>query len=175
MEILGFVLGAINVVISAIVVIITKVNDRLADARSAIIEEVRSVYLQFGNAVAAAIPDTELETGGIPDPNFQGVEKAAKELERLHCRSVIDLIKLNRIKWVSDRVMRFVASIVVIVIISIAVGIFGVKENQFTLKVVFIIGIPAFFFICNFMFLVWIVEQMSYLKKVINEYEHSEY
>lgn len=175
MEILGFVLGAINVVISAIVVIITKVNDRIADARSAIKKEVCSVYIQFGNAVAAAIPDTELETGGIPDPNFQGVEKAAKELEKLHCSSVIDLIKLNRIEWVSDRVMRFVASIVVIVIISIAVGIFGLKENQFILKIVSIIGIPVFFFICNFMFLVWIVDKMSYLKKVINKYVHSEY
>lgn len=175
MEILGFVLGALNVVISAIAVIITKVNDRLADASSAIKREVRSVYLQLGNTAAAAIADTELETGGIPDPNYQGVEKAAKEIERLHCRSVIDLIKLNRIKWVADRVMTFVVFIVVIVIISVAVGIYGAKENQFVLKVVSIIGIPVIFLVCNLALLGWIVNQMSYLKKVINEYENSEY
>jgi len=156
-------------------VIITQVNDRLADASSAIKKEVRSIYLQFGNTAAAAIPDTELETGGIPDPNFQGVEKAAKELERLHCRSVIDLIKLNRIKWVLDRVMAFGGCVVGIVIISIAVGIYDVKENQFVLKVVLVIGIPVIFLFFNLIFLGWIVNQMSYLKKVINEYDNSEY
>jgi len=178
MEILGFVLGALNVLISAIgviAVIMTKVNDRLADASSAIKKEVRSVYLQLGNTAAAAIADTELETGGIPDPNYQGVEKAAKEIERLHCRSVIDLIKLNRIKWVADRVMRLVVFIVVIVITSVAVGVCVAKENQFILKVVCIIGIPVIALFCNLAFLGWFVNQMSYLKKVINEYENSEY
>lgn len=175
MEILGLVLGSLNVVISAIVAIITKVNDRSADASTAIKKEVRCVYIQLGNTAAAAIADTELETGGIPDPNFQGVEEAAKQIERLHCRSVLDLIKLNRIEWVSRRAITFVIFFIAIVIISIVIGLFVDKENQFALKVVFIIGIPIVFLICNLIFLGWIVNQMSYLKKVINEYENSEY
>lgn len=154
--------------------ILIKVMDKRADAKSAIIKALRKVYLEFGNTAAAGVPDTELESGGIPDYNFQGVEKAAREVQRLHWSSAFDIVKLNRIERILERAMITVVSMTILAIASTMFGLFGLKEEG-PIQDAFRYCIPGMLFFCEVVFFVWIVNTGSYLKGVENKYNNSEY
>ena len=110
------VVVAINLVLGIASGIFIKITDKRADAKSSIIRAFRKIYLEFGNIAAAGVPDSELEVGGIADYNFQGVEKAAKEIQELHWQSILDITKLGRIEWILSRAMWIIFLMAIVAI-----------------------------------------------------------
>jgi len=172
MEIAAYILSALNFVVGISAGILIKVMAGRADAKSSIIKAFRKDYIDFGNIAAAGFPD--LESGGIPDFNVQGVEEAAKQIQKLHWRSILDIIKLNRIEWIFKWVARPVFIIMVIAIISALYGAHGIDEKTITQKLL-IIGIPGISFLVEVVFLLWIINTGNYLVSVKNTYDNSEY
>lgn len=174
MEIAAYILSALNFVVGISAGILIKVMVGRADAKSSIIKAFRKDYIDFGNIAAAGFPDSDLESGGIPDFNVQGVEEAAKQIQKLHWRSILDIIKLNRIEWIFKWVARPVFIIMVIAIISALYGAHGIDEKTITQKLL-IIGIPGISFLVEVVFLLWIINTGNYLVSVKNTYDNSEY
>ena len=178
MEIAAYILSALNFVVGISAGIMIKVMVGRADAKSSIIKAFRKDYIDFGNIAAAGFPAgfpvSGLESGGILDFNVQGVEEAAKQIQKLHWCSILDIIKLNRIEWIFKWVSRPVFIIMVIAIISALYGAHGIDEKTIIQKL-FIIGIPGISFLVEVVFLLWIINTGNYLVSVKNKYENSEY
>lgn len=167
------VVAGINILLVIVSGIFIKITDKRADAKTSIIKAFRKVYLEFGNTTAAGVPDSDLELGGIADYNFQGVEKAAEEIQRLHWNSTLDIIKLNRIEWILKHAMCSIVVIAIVAIVSNAIGN-HVFDNE-NLKTVLRFYIPGILVFCEVIFVIWMANASGYLKSIINTYDNHEF
>lgn len=174
MENVALVMTALNSVAGILAWVLIRVMKGRADAKSAIRKAVKKVYIEFGNNAAAGVPDSELEIGGIPDYNFQGVEKCAKQIERLHWSSVLDITKLARVESILKYITPVVFIMMVFAIISALFGGYHIDQKS-TIQELLVIWIPLVSFVFEVLFLIWILNAGSYLSSVINTYDNSEY
>jgi hypothetical protein len=165
---------AINLVLGIASGIFIKITDKRADAKSSIIKAFRKTYLEFGNIAAAGVPDSELEVGGIADYNFQGVEKAAKEIQELHWQSILDITRLGRIEWILSRAMSSIFLMAIVAIASNVIGNF-ILTNEGNIKTVLRFYVPGILAFCEFVFVIWMANTGSYLTSVINKYDYFEF
>ncbi len=165
----------INISLTIASGVFLKITDKRADAKSSIIKAFRKVYLEFGNTAAAGVPDSELELAGIADFNFQGVEKAAKEIQRLHWDSISDIIKLNRIEWILKRAMVAIIVMASVAIVSSIIGNFMFNEEGNIKTVLLRFYVPGILVFCEAIYVVWMANTGSYLKSVTNRYDNSEF
>lgn len=168
------VVVAINLVLGIASGIFIKITDKRADAKSSIIKAFRKIYLEFGNIAAAGVPDSELEVGGIADYNFQGVEKAAKEIQELHWQSILDITKLGRIEWILSRAMWIIFLMAIVAIASNIIGNFLLTDEG-NLRTVLRFCVPGILAFCEFVFVIWMANTGSYLTSVINKYNYFEF
>jgi len=168
------VVVAINLVLGIASGIFIKITDKRADAKSSIIKAFRKIYLEFGNIAAAGVPDSELEVGGIADYNFQGVEKAAKEIQELHWQSVLDITKLGRIEWILSRAMWIILLMAIVAIASNIIGNFVLNDDG-NLRTVLRFCVPGILAFCEVVFVIWMANTGSYLASVINTYNNFEF
>jgi len=168
------VVVAINLVLGIASGIFIKITDKRADAKSSIIKAFRKIYLEFGNIAAAGVPDSELEVGGIADYNFQGVEKAAKEIQELHWQSILDITKLGRIEWILSRAMWIIFLMAIVAIASNIIGKFLLTDEG-NLRTVLRFCVPGILAFCEFVFVIWMANTGSYLTSVINKYNYFEF
>lgn len=168
------IVAGINILLAIISGVFIKTTDKRADAKSSIIKAFRQVYLEFGNITAAGVPDSELEVGGIADYNFQGVEMAAKEIQRLHWDSILDIVKLNRIESILKHAM---SAIIIMAITAIASNVIGnvIFSEDGNIKTALRFCIPGILVLCEVIFAVWMANTGSYLKSVTNRYSNFEF
>ena len=166
------VVVAINLVLGIASGIFIKITDKRADAKSSIIKAFRKIYLEFGNIAAAGVPWDE--EGGIADYNFQGVEKAAKEIQELHWQSILDITKLGRIEWILSRAMWIIFLMAIVAIASNVIGNFLLTDEG-NLRTILRFCVPGILAFCEFVFVIWMANTGSYLTSVINKYNYFEF
>lgn len=173
------VVAAINILLAIASGIFIKITNKRADAKTSIIRAFRKIYIEFGNIVAAGLPagfpDSDLiESGVIPDFNVQGVEKAAQNIQKLHWKSILDIIKLNRIEWILKRAMYTIFIMAIIAIVSNIIGNFMINEEG-NIKTALRFCFPGILVFCEVIFVIWMANTGSYLKSVINTYDNFEF
>lgn len=166
------VVVVINFVLVVASGIFIKTTEKRAAAKSSIIKAFRKIYLDFGNIAAAGVPWDE--EGGIADYNFQGVEKAAKEIQELHWQSILDITKLGRIEWLLSRAMWIILTMAIVAIASNIVGNFAFNDEG-NLRTILRFCIPGILAFCEVIFVIWMANTGSYLTSVINKYNNFEF
>jgi len=163
MEIFGYIIGAINLILGLIIGIQRKLDDHLLEAQSSIKKEFFYSYREFSSMMLSQTLDMEKE------------KMCVNRLMNLQYASILDVSKLKKIEVLMDRLLPLLIIGVVSVIISIIVGNLLFNETQLSLKLIFIIVIPIVVLIMQFIFLYACIWCEKYLKRLAKKYHDMEY
>ena len=163
MEIFGYIIGAINLILGLIIGIIRKLDDHLLKAKTSIEKEFFYTYKDFSSIVSSQTIDSTKEKMSI------------NRLLNLHYVSIFDISKVNKIEFLMDKLLPFSIIEVVLVIMSLIIGNLLFNETQIYQKFIFIILIPILMLILQFIILYICISCEKYLKRLIKKYQDMGY
>lgn len=158
MEIVGYILGGINVFIGVIIAIIRNIEDLLLESNDRIKNEIKRSYVEFGNIISGET----IESGRL--------EMSIDRLKNTHYNISKDMPYLNIIEFFYNRIIKFVAIIIALALLSLIFGKFLFAQSKY--KEVFTICIPFVFFLFQLIILILIINFEKYLKRLNNRYKN---
>ncbi|MFX0136641.1 MAG: hypothetical protein ACFFDN_23585 [Candidatus Hodarchaeota archaeon] len=161
MEIVGYILGGINVFIGIIIAIIRSIDDLLLESKNNIKNEINSSYTEFGNITSGET----VEMGRF--------ESSIDRLKRLHYSISKDVPFINTMEWFLSKTVTFVVIIIVLALLSLILGTFVFKDHKY--KEIFTIYIPFILFLVQLISLTSIIHFERYLKRLNIRYRNLEY
>lgn len=163
MELIGYIVGGINLVVTIIITIYHRINSKYIEAKNSVKDEVRDAYSEFGK-----FRISESQESGTLDLIINRIKK-------LHYSSICDLIKMSRAYSFLNKTTIFAFFFFIIVVISILIGKTNVNIQNQMLKSILIMWVPIIMFVLNFIILMVMLKIESYLTNVTDRYTSGDY
>jgi hypothetical protein len=163
MEVVGYIIGGINLVVGIIITILRSIDDQWLNAESAMLEEYSLAYTEFGNIVSSEVTESEK------------LSRCVARLKRLHHASQGDFVKLNLMGWLLRVTLPLIIISIIVALISLLVGLFAVTPDHYSLKFSLIIIIPFIALVLELVVLLLIIRFERYLKRATLRYKNLDY
>lgn len=162
MEVIGYIIGALNLALGIIIAIIRNNYGNIILAKDQIKEQFYLTYMELSNNLGSSSIDDD------------SLKYSAVRLKKLHFSSVTDIHLINIIDFFINKLIFILLIFIVLVIISLVTGkIFLSNDNH--LQLIFFIIIPVTFFIIEISILMLLLLIEKYLLNTCNKYRNLEY
>ena len=166
MEALGYIICALTFVLGLFIKLIRGTDSTLVKARETIKDQFVQAYREFGSVAGVS---------GERGREATMLNASVNRLKRLHCASLVDLLKLRRIEWVLAKNTVLVLLVIIAAICSVLYGRVFVGEGRALLRKLFLVGIPSVVFLSQGVLFLWIIDKERYMNRVIERYKGGEY
>lgn len=169
MEIVGYIIGGLHLIVGIIITVGRSLDDLLSTAKEKIQLELVSAYKEFSN-----VSSSEIIVGGGGD--VLGIlESVSNRLMRIHYASNFDVVKIQRIEWFGNKLLPIIIISMALVVCSILAGMLLIDKNDTYYKIILIIYFPISLFLIELLILYILLKSEKFLKKLSTRYVSRQY